>query len=75
MPIFEFDCLDCQKSFEMLVGVGKPSGPTGRLCPVCQSRNVKKRVSLFASRSTGDSERSSGSSCASCSSSNCSTCG
>ncbi|MDP1809077.1 MAG: zinc ribbon domain-containing protein [Actinomycetota bacterium] len=78
MPIFEFDCLDCQKQFELLVGVGKPAGKNGRVCPACQSQNIKKRFSRFAARSTGGGQTTpvAGSSgCSSCSSSSCGTCG
>jgi len=78
MPIFEFDCLDCRKQFELLVGVGQPAGKNGRVCPVCQSQNIKKRFSRFAARSGsgGETTAVAGSSgCSSCSSSNCGTCG
>ena len=75
MPIFEFDCQDCRKQFELLVGIGKNSAANRHMCPACRSSNIKKRFSKFGVRSTGGGQTSSsGSSCTSCSSSNCGTC-
>jgi putative FmdB family regulatory protein len=53
MPIFEFVCPECGKSFEELV---RSSGQLGEVvCPDCGSGNVKKKISTFASRVSGGS--------------------
>ena len=66
MPLFEFVCSDCGKSFEELV---RFSGSAEVTCPQCQSKAVKKKVSTFASKISGGSSFSLGasSSAASCS--------
>jgi putative FmdB family regulatory protein len=51
MPIYEFVCLDCSQAFEKLVLTsGKVVEVT---CPTCQSQNVTKKISTFASRLAG----------------------
>jgi putative FmdB family regulatory protein len=53
MPIFEFVCAECSQPFEELVlNTSKVSEVT---CPACQSRNVTKKISTFASRLSGGS--------------------
>ncbi|MBN2387706.1 MAG: zinc ribbon domain-containing protein [Anaerolineales bacterium] len=51
MPLFEYQCQDCKRSFEELV-----LGSTARVeivCPICKSTNVQKKISTFASISSG----------------------
>lgn len=75
MPIFEFDCLKCEKQFERLMGVG--ANNDGKpVCPACGSNDVKKRFSKFGVRSTGGGSEaaSTSSGCSSCTSSSCATC-
>lgn len=67
MPIFEFVCADCGKPFEELVLSTSKIGEV--TCPVCQSQNIIKKISTFASRLSGGSTFSFGSA----SSSSCST--
>ncbi|MBI5787887.1 MAG: zinc ribbon domain-containing protein [Candidatus Schekmanbacteria bacterium] len=69
MPIYEYECLNCQEQFEKLVY---------RIndlitCPRCGQSDVNKKLSLFSS--PGSKSAGSGSSCGSCSSKNCSSCG
>jgi putative FmdB family regulatory protein len=48
MPIFEFVCIDCGMPFEELV---ISTNTTGQVtCPSCQSQNLTKKISTFASR-------------------------
>lgn len=68
MPIFEFVCSDCGKAFEELVRL---NGMSQVSCPECQSSSVKKKVSTFASKISGGSSFSLGSTSSSASS--CST--
>lgn len=65
MPLFEFVCSQCGKQFEELVR--SSSVVVGVVCPACQSVEVKKKVSTFASKSSGGATFSLGSSTASCS--------
>ncbi len=65
MPLYEYRCSDCGEEFEKRVSFSEAEqAPSG---PACQSRNTKKKLSLFASRgsSTGAPGASAGSSCGS----------
>ncbi len=44
MPIFEYICTDCQKSFERIV----PRHDSPADCPQCNSTHVEKQLSVFA---------------------------
>jgi len=46
MPMYEFTCQNCQKSFEELVFT--TSDESEVRCPACQSRHVVKQLSAFA---------------------------
>ncbi len=66
MPIFEFVCDDCGRPFEELVM--SSSAIDQVTCPTCNSAQVKKQISTFASKVAGNSAFSStnynsGSSC------------
>lgn len=63
MPIYEFVCKDCNKKFEQLCRIDWQGQVK---CPGCGSDNIKKILSLFASKGS--------SSCNSCSGGNCSGC-
>lgn len=67
MPIFEYVCADCGQPFEVLVLISSKAPEV--VCPTCQSQNVSKKISSFASRLSGGSSISFGSS----SSASCST--
>ena len=43
MPIFEYDCRDCGRHFEVLV-----RGRDEASCPACAGRNLEKALSTFA---------------------------
>ena len=55
MPIFEYICKSCGKSFEKLV-----PRPTDELfpCPECNSENTGKKLSAFGGILTGSSKMS-----------------
>ena len=40
MPLFEYTCGDCQKSFEAFVTADRPAA-----CPACQGTNLAKLLS------------------------------
>jgi putative FmdB family regulatory protein len=51
MPLYEFQCADCQDDFEELVrsSVAIPEVK----CPECGSDHVLRKISVFASKSSG----------------------
>ncbi|HUX10774.1 MAG TPA: zinc ribbon domain-containing protein [Terriglobia bacterium] len=59
MPIFEYTCQKCKKTFEKLVLGKKASQP---VCPECGSKKTKQQFSTFAT--SGTSVRTSGGACA-----------
>ena len=48
MPIFEYACQDCGREFEALVRAS-----TVPHCPVCQSTQLEKKLSVFATTGAG----------------------
>lgn len=51
MPIYAFECKQCDSSFEKLV---RSSTTTGEVvCPECGSAHVQKRLSAFAAHVQG----------------------
>ncbi len=65
MPLYEFVCPDCDDNFEKLVR--SLAAVEEVTCPTCGSKNVRKKISNFASQVRG------GSTSSSLSGSNCST--
>ncbi len=51
MPIYEYVCRECGHEFELFVR-SMAEADQG-LCPKCQSRQISKRFSTFASKSGG----------------------
>ena len=47
MPIYEFDCRDCDHRFEELVRAADPSAA----CPECGSQRTARLMSAFSVRS------------------------
>lgn len=75
MPIYEYTCEDCQKSFEYLVLGGK--GPEN--CPKCKSPRIKQMMSCCGFVSKNSSGQTTGasasaSSCTGCSAGSCAGC-
>lgn len=50
MPIYEYDCEKCGHRFEQLVRADEEVA-----CPECESEQVAKRFSVFASKSGSSS--------------------
>ncbi len=73
MPIYEFVCNDCKKCFDKLCAI--KDDLTLIECEFCAGKNVKKKMSAFATSRDERDGGSLGSSCSSCSSKACSTCG
>jgi putative FmdB family regulatory protein len=66
MPIFEFRCEKCKKTFETLV-----FGSQAVSCPKCKSKKVKKLMSAFSHSSEGKFTSSAGPGCGTCSATSC----
>ncbi len=66
MPIFEFRCEKCKKTFETLV-----FGSQEVCCPKCKSKKVKKLMSAFSHSSEGKFTSSAGAGCGTCSATSC----
>ena len=50
MPIYEYSCLDCSKTFEKIVW---NTGDKEVLCPYCQGKNNLRILSAFSKGSGG----------------------
>ncbi|MBN1303915.1 MAG: zinc ribbon domain-containing protein [Anaerolineales bacterium] len=62
MPLYEYQCNACHQSFEELVISSRAEEVH---CPYCKSTEVNKKISSFATKSTGAGfYSSSASSCA-----------
>jgi len=53
MPIFEFECSNCDREFEELLF--NTSAVSEVICPECGSSKVNKKISMFASKAAGGS--------------------
>ena len=52
MPIYEYRCNCCERSFEKLVRLNTPTEEIE--CPYCEARECERLLSLFSSSSAGD---------------------
>ncbi len=57
MPIYEYVCMKCNKSFGLLQKIGSSEKDT--ICPECGSGEVKKKLSAFCCSPGGDSSTAS----------------
>lgn len=64
MPLFEFDCLDCQQPFEKLVRSASRISEVS--CPTCGSAKVQRKLSTFAVKGGTGSSSASSTSAANC---------
>jgi len=48
MPLYEFQCTECELGFEELVRTATAIDEVE--CPMCGSRHVRRKVSTFASK-------------------------
>lgn len=53
MPIYEYRCTECGEEFEKFVR--SMTAKEEIVCPACGSSKVEKKISLFGSRSAGES--------------------
>jgi len=61
MPIYEYACATCGKSFEELIV--RKSDEAEVACPACRGRRVSRLLSRTASPRTGGSGGGAGASC------------
>lgn len=71
MPIYEYRCNNCGAEFELLLFSNDIPE-----CPRCSSKDLTKKISMFATTNKDgeiNSSNSSGSKCGSCSGGSCET--
>lgn len=56
MPIYEYRCEDCEQVFETLVKSTRRPRPVA--CPHCGSKQVARKLSVFAAQQGRDSSSS-----------------
>ena len=44
MPVYDFDCIDCEIMFEEKLSITESDKTVS--CPFCQNQNTKKRLSI-----------------------------
>lgn len=64
MPIYEYSCEKCQKSFDVLVRNKDKDIPTQ--CPSCGSPKIQKALSGFAVGAASHASHGCGEACSSC---------
>lgn len=76
MPVYEYRCDDCERTFEMRRSYSESDSPAG--CPQCRGQHTHRLLSnfvAFSSSSGGESTHiAGGGGCAGCSGGNCATC-
>ena len=55
MPIYEYECRECQNRFELLVFAS-----TSPVCPACQATDLERLMSLSSVSSEGTRQRNIG---------------
>jgi len=64
MPLYEYQCDNCGKQFEKLVGFSDPNRHSPE-CPECASENTHKRLSTIAAFSHNRTGSTASSNCGS----------
>ncbi|MCE1189053.1 MAG: zinc ribbon domain-containing protein [Ignavibacteria bacterium] len=72
MPVFEYNCLECDNKYEVLVKTSKAEDDV--VCPKCNSKNRKKLFSSFSAQGFSQSYSAHGCSDGSCAMNNAGTC-
>lgn len=67
MPLYEYRCENCGQEFEKMLRFDQSDELPA--CPICQSADTHKRISVFSSRGGGGAISTSSSASSSCSSS------
>jgi putative FmdB family regulatory protein len=53
MPLYEYLCGDCERSFDQLVSFAKADDP--QRCPHCGGEHTQRKLSTFAAHHSGGS--------------------
>jgi putative FmdB family regulatory protein len=61
MPIYEYACLDCRQTFEVLTGYAEREA--ARICPACAGASVKPLFSRVSVLSGGQGTESASGGC------------
>jgi putative FmdB family regulatory protein len=77
MPLYEYQCGDCQCRFEVLRTFSKADEPV--LCVECNGSHTERAISLFSAVSKGGNGAESGRSltsggCSGCAATSCASC-
>lgn len=74
MPIYEYQCIDCGKRFELIRTISQADLSTE--CLNCHGRKTTRVLTTCYARTTGETTSSkSVGGCSGCSGKNCSSCG
>ncbi|MGD2143143.1 MAG: zinc ribbon domain-containing protein [Anaerolineae bacterium] len=74
MPLYEYQCSECQTCFDALRAMSEADDPI--TCPQCESDETRRMISLFSAIGDRGLIASDRASCASCSpSASCASCG
>jgi putative FmdB family regulatory protein len=74
MPLYEYECPDCDTRFDALRAMSKADAPI--TCPKCDGKHAHRAISLFSAIGGDGVIAGEGASCDSCSpSASCATCG
>ena len=66
MPLYEFQCTECEHPFEELVRSSAPAAIAEVKCPRCGSERIRRKISVFASKVSGGAGVGLASSASSC---------
>jgi len=72
MPIYEYDCQDCEKRFDAMRSMSEAD--TTIACDSCGSDRTSRALSVFFAQSGGKVIAGSNGSCGSCAGGSCSSC-
>ena len=79
MPVYEYQCQQCDKRFEVLRPMSQMDAPVD--CPRCAATGARRAISVFAAVSRGAdggsrmiASSASGGGCAGCSGGSCAGC-
>jgi len=73
MPIYEYQCEDCQRRFEDLIR--NKADEEALQCPSCGSKNLVKQMSAFGVQGAVEKPITAGSSsCTGCTATSCASC-
>ena len=74
MPLYEYQCSDCEMHFDALRAMSDADAPI--FCPECGCDNARRMISLFSAIGSDGMIAGAGASCSSCTpSASCATCG